>query len=518
MLRKCVQCILLVLAAAAGPALCADAPLWFQAGRPTTQARQALDVLLSAADQGLDPRDYDAAALERRMTQALQGPALSESEQSPLDGALTAALQRYLADLRIGRVDPREIHADFEVERHALRDTTAFLREAIAGHRVLEALREAEPRLPMYASLRRALARYRSLADHQAWQIPLPPLPGRKLAPGQAYAGVPVLARRLEAVGDLPGGADVPERFDGALVTALRAFQERHGLTPDGVLGRATLRQLNVTPLARARQIELSLERLRWTPFMKEPRMIVVNVPEFVLRAYEVRDGRVDVQMTMKVIVGKALDTRTPLFDEAMRFIEFSPYWNVPPSIARGEIVPRLRRDPAYFHQQGFEFVTAAGEVDTTLSAAHLDAVLHGGWRIRQRPGPGNALGDIKFVLPNNSNIYLHHTPAPQLFGRDRRDFSHGCIRVQDPVALARFVLRDDPAWSEGRIREAMGKGESSTLRLRQPLQVLIAYSTVIVKGGRVFFYPDLYGHDGVLDKALRQRSVGLTPLAQPRG
>jgi L,D-transpeptidase YcbB len=156
--------------------------------------------------------------------------------------------------------------------------------------------------------------------------------------------------------------------------------------------------------------------------------------------------------------------------------------------------------------------------VDTTLSAAHLDAVLHGGWRIRQRPGPGNALGDIKFVLPNNSNIYLHHTPAPQLFGRDRRDFSHGCIRVQDPVALARFVLRDDPAWSEGRIREAMGKGESSTLRLRQPLQVLIAYSTVIVKGGRVFFYPDLYGHDGVLDKALRQRSVGLTPLAQPRG
>jgi murein L,D-transpeptidase YcbB/YkuD len=514
--RWSIQFLFLALAAAAGPALSGDAPLWFDAGRPTIQARQALDVLSSAADQGLEARDYDAATLDRRLAQALQGPALAEAEQALLDAALTAALQRYLTDLQIGRVDPHEIHADFDVELRVPMDTAAFLREAVTAHRLLQALREAEPRLPMYAGLRQALARYRTLADQQAWQIPLPPLPGRKLVPGQGYAGVSLLARRLQALGDLPGGTTVPGRFDGALVTALRAFQERHGLTPDGMLGQATLLQLNVTPLARARQIELSLERLRWTPFMKQPRMIVVNVPEFVLRAYEVRDGRVDVRLTMKVIVGKALDTRTPLFDEAMRFIEFSPYWNVPPSIARGEIVPRLRRDPDYFHQQGFEFVTGAGDVVTTLAAAHLDAVLHAGWRLRQRPGPKNALGDIKFVFPNNSNVYLHHTPAPQLFGRDRRDFSHGCIRVQDPVALAQFVLRDEPAWSEGRIREAMEKGESSTLRLRHPLQVLIAYSTVIVKGGRVFFYSDLYGHDRLLDNALRRRSAELTLLTQP--
>jgi murein L,D-transpeptidase YcbB/YkuD len=327
---------------------------------------------------------------------------------------------------------------------------------------------------------------------------------------------VPLLARRLEAVGDLPAGTAVPERFEGALVTALQAFQERHGLAPDGVLGRTTLQQLNVPPAARARQIELALERLRWTPFMQGPRMIVVNVPEFVLRAYEVQGGRVDVQLTMKVIVGKAMDTRTPLFDEDMRSIEFSPYWNVPPSIARQDILPRLRRDPAYFERQGFEFVTAGGQVVTTLSEAHLDAVLHGGWRIRQRPGVQNALGDIKFVFPNRTNIYLHHTPAPQLFERDRRDFSHGCIRVQAPVALAQFVLRDEPAWTEERIRQAMEQGVSSTLRLKQPLPVLIAYSTVIVKGGRVFFYPDLYGHDRLLDNALRQRSAGLARLLHP--
>jgi murein L,D-transpeptidase YcbB/YkuD len=241
---------------------------------------------------------------------------------------------------------------------------------------------------------------------------------------------------------------------------------------------------------------------------MRGPRMIAINVPEFVLRAYEVDGDRVTVRLTMNVVVGKAMGTRTPLFTEDMRFIEFSPYWNVPPSIARQETVPRLRRDPAYLEQQGLEFVSPWGQVVTTLSTAQLDEVLHGGWRIRQRPGLHNALGGIKFVLPNADNIYLHDTPARQLFARDRRDFSHGCIRVQSPVALAQFVLRDEPAWTDELIREAMAAGVSRTLRLRQPIPVLIAYSTVIVKGGRVYFYPDLYGHDRLLDKALQGRSV----------
>jgi murein L,D-transpeptidase YcbB/YkuD len=244
--------------------------------------------------------------------------------------------------------------------------------------------------------------------------------------------------------------------------------------------------------------------------------MVVVNVPEFVLRAYEVQDGRIQVKLTMKVIVGKALDTRTPLFDEEMRFIEFSPYWNVPPSIARQETVPHLRADPGYLARQDMEFVTASGQVVTSMAPEHLDAVLAGKWRIRQRPGPKNALGDIKFVFPNNTNIYLHHTPSPGLFERDRRDFSHGCIRVQDPVALAKFVLQDDPNWPEERILTAMTSGQSSTLRLEKPVTVLIAYSTVVAKAGRVYFYPDLYGHDQLLAKALRQHAAALTSEALP--
>ncbi|MBP8265819.1 MAG: L,D-transpeptidase family protein, partial [Zoogloea sp.] len=255
------------------------------------------------------------------------------------------------------------------------------------------------------------------------------------------------------------------------------------------------------------RQIGLNLERLRWTPLMKGPRMIVVNVPEFVLRAYELQGGVPAVKVRMKVIVGKALDTRTPIFAEEMRFIEFSPFWNVPPSIAQAEVVPRLKREPAWFGKQGFEFVAGDGRVLTNLSNDNLEAVLRGQLRIRQRPGPKNALGDIKFVFPNNDNIYLHHTPAPQLFARWRRDFSHGCIRVEGPVALARFVLQAQPDWDEARIREAMDKGKSATLRLREPLPVVIAYNTALQQAdGRVSFFPDIYGHDALLDEALRKR------------
>jgi murein L,D-transpeptidase YcbB/YkuD len=199
-----------------------------------------------------------------------------------------------------------------------------------------------------------------------------------------------------------------------------------------------------------------------------------------------------------------------------MRFIEFSPYWNVPPSIARSETLPRLRRDPAYLNQQGFEFVTSSGQVITSLSEQAIRAVQSGQWRIRQRPGPQNALGDIKFIFPNNQNIYLHHTPAEQLFARTRRDFSHGCIRIEQPVELARFVLQNDAAWTETRIREAMQAGTSRTLKLNAPLPVLIAYSTVLVKNGKVHFFPDIYQQDARLERALAEASGTYDALYPP--
>ncbi len=503
MVPRFVRLFALAFALTAPCLVAAQALSWFDGGRPTRDASEAVQVLLDARAEGLEPRDYDAPALAA----LLREPPQDAAAQAQAHAALTAAVRHYLADLRNGRVDPRALGAKFTAARRADDEGDALLREAVAGHRVAQALHEAAPRLPMYASLRTALARFRALDGHPAWQFALPPLPrGRKLVPGQPYAGTQALAQRLAALGDLDDAVPPPQRFEGALVDALQAFQQRHGLTPDGVLGASTLQQLEVTPTQRARQIELAMERLRWTPFLQGPRMIVINVPEFVLRAYEVNDGRIAVRLAMKVIVGKALRNRTPLLGEEMRFIEFSPFWNVPPSIARAETLPRLRRDPAFFVREGLEFVTPSGQVVDTLSAANLDAVAQRGWRIRQRPGAQNALGGIKFVFPNNDNIYLHDTPSRQLFERDRRDFSHGCIRLEAPVALAKLVLEDEPGWTEERILGLVANGVSTTVRLKHPLPVLIAYSTVIVRAGSVHFYPDVYGEDAKLDRALRGR------------
>ena len=326
------------------------------------------------------------------------------------------------------------------------------------------------------------------------------------------YAGVPKLAARLVSLGDLPKDFVVPDRYQGPLVDGVKLFQKRHGLTPDGVIGKGTFEQLNVPPAARVEQIALTMERLRWTPLMVDKRMLVVNLPEFELRGLEIDGSQVQIPLQMNVIVGKALNTQTPMFDEQMRMIEFSPYWNVPPSIARGETVPKLRRDPGYFDRQGFEIVMRSGEVVTVMGEEQLAAVQRGEARIRQRPGAQNALGDIKFIFPNNDNIYMHHTPSVGLFQRDRRDFSHGCIRVENPVALAQFVLRDEPEWTQEKIREAMENGKSRTIRLKTPLTDVIAYGTAMVtqRGGAIYFYADIYGHDRKLKAALLRYSQAL--------
>ncbi len=502
------------------------APVWAgpwvdAAGRPTPAAHQATALLADAASEGLRPQDYAADTLARAVQAASQGPALDAARAALLDNALHAALQAYLADLHTGRIHPQAMQAGFRPGRLPAFDPGTFLQTALAAPALGPALRAAAPGVPQYALLRTALAQYRTLAHHPAWDAPLPPLPaGRKLEPGQAWPGLARLAQRLAALGDLPASTTAPTTYDAALQDAVRAFQQRHALAADGVLGRSTVAQLEVTPEQRAQQITVTMERLRWTPLQQAARVVEVNVPEFVLRAYEVRAGQHTPVLQMNVIVGNSVrKTHTPLFDEDMRSIEFNPYWNVPHSIAHEETVAHLRRNPAYFTQQGLEFVDAQGQAHTALNDADLEAVLQGQMRLRQRPGPRNALGDIKFVLPNSNSIYLHHTPSTGLFARERRDFSHGCIRVQDPVALAHFVLQDDPAWTPERIRQAMGRGRGQphTVRLPQPVPVVIAYSTAVVKDGRVHFFADLYGQDRLLANALERESRARQAKLQAR-
>lgn len=483
--------------AALWPAAAAQAtePAWLEAGRPTALAQQALALLADAPSHGLDPLDYDLPALRRRW----QAPVPDAGAAA----ALQAALLRFLRHLHDGRrPPPNRVPRPF--------DAASALQAAAALGDLSQAVRSAVPARPGYQRLREALARYRTLADHPAWHRPLPTAwgaPGRALLPGQPGPGLALLAQRLVALGDLASADAQPNAgtYQGALVAAVQAFQRRHGLADDGVIGRATLAALPVPPAARVQQLVLALERLRWMPWPDAPRRIVVNLPEFTLRACVTHGGHTEVQARMKVIVGQALDTRTPLLHEELRRIDFKPHWNVPASIARRELVPRLRRDPAGWAHEGFEFVDAAGRADAVLTDAKLQAVLDGGLRIRQRPGPRNALGDIKFVLPNRQAIYLHHTPALQLFDRTRRDLSHGCIRVEQPVALAAFVLQGQPGWDEARIRAAMAAERPSSVTLVQPVPVLVVHATVRVEGDQVHFFDDLYGHDRDLARALRR-------------
>jgi murein L,D-transpeptidase YcbB/YkuD len=483
------------------------APLWVdQMGRPSRAAAEGLRLLRQAGDEGLDPHDYDAGGLARSAV-ALEAAPLPEAEDAAaFDVALSAALLRYLRHLHLGRVDPRTIGFRVRIPDDS-HDFAALLRTAVAEDRVAKAAADLAPMLAQYRALRAALATYRSLASAGIEALPSITTTVR---PGEPYAERTALSRRLQALGDLPEDpAPLSERgvYDGAVVTAIKRFQIRHGLEPDGVLGRATQAALRVPLEWRIRQIELALERLRWLPDLGERRFIALNIPMFTLWAWDSIPPTGAPSFGMRAIVGRALNTQTPVFVEEMRHVIFRPYWNVPRSILRNEILPLLARDAGYLRRHDLEMVRgqsddAHAEADTAENHALLR---QGVLRLRQRPGPRNSLGLVKFVFPNDANVYMHGTPAQELFGRSRRDFSHGCVRVEDPAALATWILKNEPAWNQERILTAMAGSTSQRVNLANPIQVILFYVTAVVmpEDGTIHFAEDIYRHDLRLDRAL---------------
>jgi murein L,D-transpeptidase YcbB/YkuD len=357
----------------------------------------------------------------------------------------------------------------------------------------------------------KALADYRALAAAEPPAVPSLPAGRKKVEPGRPWAGAPTLAERLRAFGDLPADAPVPGSapdgtplYGGALVEAAKRFQGRHALEPDGVIGAGTIEALNVPAATRVRQIELALERERWLPEMRREPHVFVNVPLFRLWAYD--PDRPDEPLRMNVVVGKTLGHKTPIFVEQMEYVIFRPYWSPPPSIIRGEIVPKARRDPAYLDKQNMEMVASGDENAPALppTPENLDKVVSGKLFIRQKPGEKNSLGLAKFIFPNSENVYMHGTPAQSLFSRARRDFSHGCIRLEDPARLAEWVLRHNPEWTRERIDAAMKGTRPTQVNLKSKLAVFLFYDTAYVDSkGVVHFADDYYGHDAQLEKAL---------------
>lgn len=311
-------------------------------------------------------------------------------------------------------------------------------------------------------------------------------------------------------MGDLAADQSTPPaRYDGAVVDGVKRFQRRHGLQADGAVGASTAAALRVPPTFRVRQIELALERLRWVPHLDDDRLIALNIPMFRLWAWEVGPQPPQLALAMDVIVGRAL-TQTPVFAENMREVIFRPYWNVPSSILHHEMLPKIERDPDYMRRENLEIV--GSEADQTgrvaLTADALAGLRQGVLRVRQRPGPKNSLGLIKFVFPNDHDVYMHGTPAQALFAKSRRDFSHGCVRVFDPVALAEWVLRDRPEWTHDRILATTNGTETIHVQLPRPIQVILFYTTAVVvpEDGTIHFADDIYRQDAKLERALANR------------
>jgi murein L,D-transpeptidase YcbB/YkuD len=319
---------------------------------------------------------------------------------------------------------------------------------------------------------------------------------------------MPRLAELLVLTGDLPAGeqaAAAQTPYGAPMVAAVRRFQERHGLAADGVAGKGTFRELNTPTAARLRQMELTLERWRWVAHEFGAPPIVVNIPAFQLRAFAREGDEVVPELTMNVVVGKEYKgAQTPIFTRQMKYLVFSPYWEVPPSIAKNELLPKMAKDPGYAARNHYVIEGAGGRLP--VDAESIAAVRAGRARIRQTPGTHNALGLVKFMFPNEFNVYLHSTPSQAAFAREERALSHGCVRVEKPLELAEFVLKDDPSWTREAIEAAMKAGEPRTVNLKQPIWVFILYGTAFAdEQGVVHFYRDVYGHDAKLDAALKK-------------
>jgi L,D-transpeptidase YcbB len=479
-----------------------DSLVWLDGPLVSRPATAAIAALLSAGEHGLDPRDYDGETLDRLARQSARTP-LAGVKGARFDLLLSVNLIRFLADLRLGRLHPETF--DREESRS---DLAAAVKQALAGDSLPRLVAAMAPQLAQYGKLQRLLRRYRAMAADSSLG-PLPSTPA--VQPESDYPDVMRLRRRLEAMGDLSTAApwDASGQYSEVDAEAVRRFQRRHGLEADGVLNTATVAEINVPFQQRTRQIELALERLRWLPAIGG-RFVVVNIPAFQLFAFDSTGGSGVPSLGMKVIVGQALDTRTPVMLEQLRYVEFRPYWNVPRTILVNEIMPLVRRNPWYLQENDMEIVGPGDRVVGGIATPEiLDQLGRRELRVRQRPGPRNAMGLTKFVFPNSASVYLHGTPRTELFSHTRRDFSHGCIRVEDPTALAAWVLRDQPSWSREDIIAAQNGPATRRAWLTSPMAVIVFYTAAVAApDGSAWFYADIYGHDRRLEEALRAEPV----------
>jgi L,D-transpeptidase YcbB len=482
--------------------------LWVQNGRVRPQGLAVIELLQHADAKGLDPEDYDGSRWQGRLlklgqTKLDQKP--SEQDLASFDTALTVSAMRYIRAIHCGRVNPKEFKFQLDMGWVQLSLAEFIQTQVLNEGDPAAKIQKLEPPFLGYRKLLALLPVYEGYAN-QVEGEKLPTIT-KTVRPGQPYSGVVRLGWFLKTIGDIPAGAQLDPNatiYEGAVVEGVKHYQDRHGENPTGNLDPRTINELNTPPAVRIRQIKLTLERWRWLPHSFPQPPVVVNLPEYRVRAMN-PDGTV--AFYKNVIIGKAYGHKSPIFEKEIQYVVFRPYWDVTPSIQRNEIVPHILKDPNYIAKHNFEVVTPKGEVvtDNQVSPEVLEGIKSLHLMVRQKPGGTNSLGLVKIIFPNPDNVYLHGTDAPELFSQDVRDFSHGCIRVEKPEDLVAWVLRNNPGWDLQRVKATMN-GEKNNLQVNlvTRIPVLIVYGTATVnEENQIRFFDDIYGYDAELDKAL---------------
>jgi L,D-transpeptidase YcbB len=477
--------------------------VWVQNGRVRSQGLAVMELLKNADAKGLDPEDYDGSRWQGRLAKLGAGP--SELDLISFDTALTVSLMRYIRAVHVGRVNPKEFKFQLDVEGLQLPLADFIQSHVLNVNDPVAEIQKTEPPFPGYKKLIALLPIYEDYARRDDGQK-LPTV-SKTVHPGQPYAGVARLGWFLQLIGDIPPQTRLDPKatiYEGAVVDGLKHYQDRHGENPTGNLDLRTINELNTPAADRIRQIKLTLERWRWVPHSFAQPPVVVNLPEYRLRAMN-PDGTV--AFYKNVIIGKAYGHKSPVFEKEIQYVVFRPYWDVTPSIQRSEIVPHIQKDPEYIAKHNFEVVTPKGEVvtDHEVSPEVLEGIRSLRLMVRQKPGETNSLGLVKIIFPNPENVYLHGTDVPELFSADVRDFSHGCIRVEQPADLVSWLLRNNPGWDLERVKAAMrGDKNNFQVNLVTRIPVLIVYGTATVnEENQIRFFDDIYGYDAELQKAL---------------
>jgi len=477
-------------------------PAWSQDGH-LIQTESLIMAVEEAYGDGLTPDYYHLGLIRSLVDKVTKEISPDPTRLADLDILLTDTFLTLGCHLSAGCVNPVTIEAEWFAKSGSV-DVSAVLEQALRKKQIREALMRLRPVQASYERLRQVLARYRDLSLRGEWPLVSG---GSLLKEGSTSDRVAELRKRLSFSGDL--AADVAKEgdfFDEKLKQSLIIFQKRHGLKADGVLGPATVNALNVPLKQRTRQIELNMERLRWILGNVEQRSIVVNIANFQLDVME--NGKSI--LTMKVVVGKPY-RRTPVFTAKMTHIVINPPWNIPDRIAREEILKKIKNDPHYLAEQNIKVLRGRGSQQEEIDPETIDWLEITpktlAYHFRQEPGPLNPLGRLKFMFPNSFDVYLHDTPAKRLFSENVRTFSHGCTRIEKPIELGEYVMRDNPGWTREVLLNEIEEGTERKVLISRPLNVHFLYLTAWVdEGGTLQFRNDIYGRDTSLDEALRKK------------